>query len=204
MVFDSCRSSAASTSSLTSLAASTYLTRWPCWAAWAPNAISRWLLPVPESPIKQSGSPLAIQAQVARWRSPPARRWGSRRSRSLSAASPAGTRRPRGQRAGASAVPVIALGQQEFGQEPRVAEPAPGARPRRPRRPVPDGGQPQHPAGLVDRGVGGVLGQLVGAARVITRPPAARQQLVVGDHDWAGPGVRRQLPVRRSAAARSG
>jgi hypothetical protein len=94
MVFDNCRSSAASTSSLASLAASTYLTRCPCWVAWVPKAISRWLFPVPESPIKQSGSPLAIQAQVARLAITAGAMLGFARSQSRSATSPAGTRRP--------------------------------------------------------------------------------------------------------------
>ncbi|KJS59947.1 hypothetical protein VM95_24240 [Streptomyces rubellomurinus] len=66
MVLASCFSSAASTSSLTSLVASTYLTRKPAIAASVPRAISRWDLPVPESPIRQSGRLLLIHSQAAR------------------------------------------------------------------------------------------------------------------------------------------
>ena len=35
-------------------------------AAAVPRAMSRWDLPVPESPIRQSGWPLRTQSQVAR------------------------------------------------------------------------------------------------------------------------------------------
>ncbi len=69
MILDRTRSSAASTSSLTSLAARTYFTRCPAIAAAAPRPTSRWDLPVPLSPIRQSGSPLLTQAQAASWAS---------------------------------------------------------------------------------------------------------------------------------------
>jgi hypothetical protein len=50
--------------------------------------------PVPESPIKQSGSPLAIQAQVARLAITAGAMFEFAAYRSRSATSPAGTRRP--------------------------------------------------------------------------------------------------------------
>ena len=49
MVFDSCLSSVASTSSLTSLVAGAYLTLKPVIAASVPSAINKWLLPVSDS-----------------------------------------------------------------------------------------------------------------------------------------------------------
>lgn len=41
-------------------------TRWPSMAAAVPSPISRWDLPVPESPIRQRGSPFLTHSQVAR------------------------------------------------------------------------------------------------------------------------------------------
>ncbi len=66
MVLVSCFSSAASTSSLTSFVARVYFTRNPAIAASMPSAISRWDLPVPESPLRQSGCPFFPHSQVAR------------------------------------------------------------------------------------------------------------------------------------------
>lgn len=66
MVLAGCFSSAASTSSLTSSVAGTYLTLNPAIAASVPSAISRCDLPVPESPIRQSGRLFLIHSQVAR------------------------------------------------------------------------------------------------------------------------------------------
>ena len=67
--------------------------------------------------------------------------------------------------------------------------------------PVPDGGQPQDPAGLVDRRVRGGIGQLITPSRPSRASFPARlragQQLVVGGHRRGGPPVRRQ---RRLAA----
>src|SRR6516165_6937447 len=57
--------------------------------------------------------------------------------------------------------PVVAFDRQQLDQEPLVADLLAGRGGGDLAVPVPDGRQPQDPAGLVDRGVGGDIGQLI-------------------------------------------
>ena len=149
---------------MTSLVARVYLTRKPAIAASVPSAMSRWDLPVPESPIRQSGWPFLTQSQVARvWMTAGSMCGLASKSKSRSDFS-AGERGGLDPAFGAAAGAVVALGQQQFGEEPAVGHLLTGRRVGELGELVADGGQAQHPAGLVDRGVGGLLGHAAAAA----------------------------------------
>ena len=123
-------------------------------AAAVPREMSRWDLPVPESPIRQSGWPLRIQSQLARVLARAALTAG------LASKSKSASHFWRGNPA---ALAVLALGHEQLGEEAPVRQLVPlglagglgerGA----------DGGQAQDAAGGVDRGVGGLLGHRAGA-----------------------------------------
>src|SRR5258705_2516480 len=72
----------------------------------------------------------------------------------------------------AAGLPVIALQGQQLDQESLVADLLAGRGGGDLAVPVPDGGQPQDPAGLVDRGVGGGVGQLVAGGAGHHAPPS--------------------------------
>src|SRR3954453_18327446 len=160
MVRESWRSSAASTSSLTSLAARPERTPCPGWAEAVPRPISRWLLPVPESPIKHSDWPLLIQPQPARVLivagliAVLALKSKSARVLVLGKACCVDTTD------GAACVTLVALGEQQFGQERPVGELFPAGGISDFGVAVSHGRQPQQPAGAVDRGVDGLLAGL--------------------------------------------
>ena len=91
-------------------------------AAAVPSAISRWVLPVPESPIRHSGWPARTQAQVASGGSMAGLMAG------LAAKSKSSSRFGRGnpaawiRRAARRLVAVVALGHHQLGEEPEVGQ----------------------------------------------------------------------------------
>jgi hypothetical protein len=101
------------------LVARVYFTRNPVSAAAVPNPISRWDFPVPESPIRHSGCPERIHPH-------PARVDGGRvdvRVRvEIEVGQPLVTGKPGcfDPPDGAAPGPVVALGQQQLGQEPHL------------------------------------------------------------------------------------
>ena len=114
---------------------------------------------MPESPIRHSGWPLRTQSQVARVWMVAGLMLGlaskSKSAQPLLAGEPGGL----DPAVGAAAVAVVAFGHQQFGEEPAVGQLFAGGGVGELGELGADGGQPQHPAGLVDRGVGGLLGQ---------------------------------------------
>jgi hypothetical protein len=97
-------------------------------AASVPRAMSRWDLPVPESPIRQQR---------------------------FLAGEPGGPDLAFGPAAGA----VVALGHEQLGEEAAVGHLLAGGGLGEVGELGADGGQVQHAAGLLDGGVGGLLGQ---------------------------------------------
>ena len=90
-------------------------------AAAVPRAMSRWDLPVPESPIRHSGWPLRTHSQLARVLITAGVMAGWRRSRSRSAISggePGAPQPP----LSAPVVAVFAFGHEQLGQEACVGE----------------------------------------------------------------------------------
>src|SRR5580700_7004152 len=81
----------------------------------------------------------------------------------------------------AAGLPVVAFQGQQFGQEALVAGLLAGRGGGDLAVPVPDGRQPQDPAGLIDRGVGGGVGQLVAGGPGHHAPPSP----VRGASSWS-------------------
>ena len=95
--------------------------------------MSRWDLPVPESPIRQSGWPFLTHSQLARVWMVAASMLGlasKSKARSDFSRGNAGGLDPA---FGAAAGPVVALGHQQFGEEPAVGHLLPGRGRRRSR-----------------------------------------------------------------------
>jgi hypothetical protein len=127
-------------------------------AAAVPRPMSRWDLPVPESPIRHSGDPAVTQSQVARVLMTAGLTLGFgvvvEVGQPFRAGEPGGAQPP----LGPAVVAVLAFGHEHLGEEPAVGQlvflglvggiSELGA----------DGGQAQDPAGGVDRRVGGLLG----------------------------------------------
>ena len=120
--------------------------------------MSRWDLPVPESPIRQSGWPL---------RNPVAGGQGAEHGgadagvgvvvevgQPFRAGEPGAADLP----LGAAAVAVLAFGHEQLGEEPAVGELLPLGLVGGLGELAADGGQPQYPAGGAGRGVRGFLG----------------------------------------------
>ena len=80
--------------------------------------MSRWDLPVPESPIRQSGSPFLTQSQVARVLTTAGLMAGLA-SKSKSASHLGGETRRRAGSLGAAAVAVLALAMRTSARNPR-------------------------------------------------------------------------------------
>src|ERR1700739_3107736 len=127
-------------------------------AAAVPRAMSRWDLPVPESPIRQSGWAFRAQAQGGRVAAAAAAAAGC--AAKVKAGEPlrAGDPRAADLPLGAAAVAVLALAHEQLGEEPAVGELLPPALVAGGGELAAEGGQPQHPAGGVDRRVRGFLG----------------------------------------------
>jgi len=136
--------------------------------------------------MRQSGRPFFTQSQVARVCRTAGSTWGlasnSKVRSDLSLGNAAALiRRSERRRA------VVALGHQQLGEEPAVGHLLAGGGLGHLGEPGADRGQPQHPAGLVDRGIGGLLGQSAPAHcahQVVPSPaPCAVAQQLVIDRD---------------------
>ena len=132
-----------------------------------PIPISRWYLPVPESPIRHNGWPARIQTPLARVWIRPGSTSGlavkSKSSRQFRAREP-GLANQLGL---AAVLAFVALHRQQLDQEALVAGLLPGGGLGDPRVVFADGGQPQDPAGLLDRRVRGGVGELVAPGRSV-------------------------------------
>jgi len=175
-------------------------------AASVPRAMSRWDLPVPESPIRQSGNPFLTQSLVARG-------WMTAGSTMGLASQVVGPQRllPRESGSldaafGSAAGAVVALGHQQLSQETAVGHPVPGCGVGHVGALDADGGQTQHAAGLVDGSASGLLGRATVTVNshwfvpssVWSSDAAAGQQLVVGVDRGRRAAVRRHVvPVLR-------
>ena len=141
-----------------------------------PSPISRCDLPVPESPIRHSGCPARIQAPLARvWISPGSTRGLAVKSKSASRFG-RGNPASRIRRGAAAVLAFVAFHGQQLDQEALVAGLLSGGGLGDPGVVFADGGQPQDPAGLLDRRVGGGVGELVptgGAGHELRPCPSA-------------------------------
>jgi hypothetical protein len=137
-----------------------------------PSAISRWDLPVPESPIWHNGRPFLTQSQVARvWTTAGSTLALASKSkvRSDFAGEPGRFDQPLGAAPGA----VVAFGHQQLGEERAVGHLLAGGGLGQVGELGADGGQAEHPTGLLDGGVCGLLSQPMAGPGIHGRFPSA-------------------------------
>ena len=165
--------------------------------------MSRWLLPVPESPINTTGSPASIHAPLA----------SAARLAGLTVGAAAKSKSSRRLRRGkasfeqaagpATAVAVVDLGGEHLGQIGPMGEPFFGGRVGQRCGLGAHRGQVQHPAGGTDSGLGGRFAQSHGRAHDAL-PTASRRRIPpsAAGAGRRGPRCRSAPPQRRAGGRR--